>query len=41
MREWLGAAGESMHGPTVSQQPFSQGEAEALGGAGDESEGHF
>jgi hypothetical protein len=30
-----------MHGPTVREEAFGQGEAEALGGAGDESGGHL
>jgi hypothetical protein len=30
-----------MHGPAVGEQPFSQGEAKALGSASDKSGGHL
>jgi hypothetical protein len=37
----LRAAGESMHDPAFGEQTFGQGEAKALGSAGDESGGHW
>ena len=41
MRQRLLAAREPMHDPAVGEQAFGQGAAQALGGTGDESGGHF
>jgi hypothetical protein len=41
VRQGLRASRESMHGPAVGEQALSQGEAKALGSAGDESGGHW